>query len=162
MGWSYNLRRACCHQWEPDAVDDVQIAPSQEGYAPIIPMPQNDEVRVPPAADGRVYVNAEIDGVPFTALADNGANTIVISHPLAKALGIHWSKADLNTNIETSGGVIRGVTFTLPAITVEGVLHASDLDVTIREHDTGRNIIGKPFWDQFNVLFEKGTMIVRP
>lgn len=121
------------------------------------------EIRIDPDKDDRVYVTAEIDGVPFKALIDTGANSVYLSHQVARALGIQWGKADLNTSVTTAGGKTRGVTFRLPMIIVEGVIYGYDMDATILENDTGTNLLGKPFLKQIDYRFEKGTgaMIMR-
>ena len=110
-----------------------------------------DEVALPRQSDGHFYADVMIAGVQTRMLVDTGASVIALTGADADALGLVWDEASLATVAQGANGPVKGVTTTLPAVSVGG-FEASSVAAIIVPEGLHISLLGQSFLSSVDKL----------
>ena len=106
-------------------------------------------------AQNAFYPKVTIGGIYVRMVADTGATNVSLSAKDARRIGLNPNTLPKNGLAEPANGTILTSIFTLPEITVEGVvLH----NITASCCVIGESLLGMSALEQFEVTFRNGWM----
>jgi aspartyl protease family protein len=95
------------------------------------------------AANGHVFLTAEVNGAPIRFIVDTGASSVSLTHADALRAGVGGA---LNYSIpmETANGIAKAAPVTLREVRV-GQFVVDEVDATVRPEEHGISLLGQTF-----------------
>jgi clan AA aspartic protease (TIGR02281 family) len=120
-------------------------------------------ITIPAEENGHHYPKVTINGQPLRMVADTGASRVSFNEADARKVGLDpkaLPKAEGTTTSNTANGPSTVTLFTLPEITVEGVVLRDVPAACCNKAD--ESLLGVTALKRFNVSFTKGWMVLSP
>ncbi|MBF0437152.1 MAG: TIGR02281 family clan AA aspartic protease [Magnetococcales bacterium] len=108
---------------------------------------QPGSMRFTRANDGHFHIQARVNQVPITFLADTGATDIIIDQTTARRLGIDVSRLQLTQIYHTANGTVRAAPTFLQRFQL-GSLELFDLPVSVNEVPMSQPLLGMSFFNR--------------
>lgn len=120
------------------------------------------ETRVPMAADGHFWIEAEVNGVTAPFLVDSGATLTAVSQSFATRAGLEPRTGGMPVRISTANGTVSADLTTIETLRFGNVM-AGGLDAVIAPNMGETNVIGMNFLSRLDSWrVEDNTMILKP
>lgn len=97
--------------------------------------------------DGHFHIQARVNNVPVTFLADTGATEIIIDQATARRLGIDVGRLKLTQIYHTANGTVRAAPTFLQRFQL-GSLELFDLPVSVNEVSMAEPLLGMSFFNR--------------
>jgi aspartyl protease family protein len=141
----------------PPELDDIPNGP------PPGTLVKSGTITIPAEQNGHHYPKVTINGQPLRMVADTGASRVSFNEADARKVGLDpkaLPKAEGTTTSNTANGPSTVTLFTLPEITVEGVVLRDVPAACCNKAD--ESLLGVTALKRFNVSFTKGWMVLSP
>jgi aspartyl protease family protein len=100
-----------------------------------------EETRIPMAADGHFWLQAEVNGVKANFLIDTGATLTAVSPDVAELAGLTPRRAGIPVRIKTANGAVNAQMTTIDRLQF-GSVEASGIDAVIAPTLGETNVLG--------------------
>ena len=97
------------------------------------------------SSDGHFYLNAEVNGVPITFLADTGASHIVLSPVDAQTIGFKTDELHFDRFYSTANGIVRGSSIRIADFKIGGI-HLKEIGASVNEAKMRNSLLGMTFF----------------
>ena len=104
----------------------------------------NRTVRIPAAANGHYFVDAEIDGTPVRFMVDTGATVVALNLVDADKLWIAPRERDFSETHATANGLVRVAPVTLGEVRI-GQIRLRNVDAVVNPRMRGPSLLGMSF-----------------
>lgn len=117
------------------------------------------ETRVPLAADGHYWIEAEVNGEPARFLVDTGATLSAVSVPLAQRADLTARTGGVPVRISTANGTVSAELTTIDSLRF-GSVKAGGLDAVIAPNIGQTNVLGMNFLSRLKSWRVEGTTLI--
>ncbi len=104
----------------------------------------NGSVTFKVAQDGHYHILAKINGVQIEFLVDTGASDVVITHEIAKRIGINTNNLQYNKIYSTANGTISGAPINIDSIEI-GSIKISNVVASVNGAPLDKPLLGMSF-----------------
>jgi aspartyl protease family protein len=112
------------------------------------------------AADGHFYANVVVDGSSALMLVDTGATMVALTGEDAEAMGIRWSRDDVEPVARGASGTVYGVPVTIRRMEL-GAIEARGVEAIVVPEGLGISLLGQSFLSQISrVEMDRDKMVL--
>lgn len=144
----------------------VRLDPSFDSIGGNLALPvqtvAGGETRVPLAADGHYWIEADVNGTRQRFMVDTGATVTALSQDVADAAGIEPDPLRLPVVVRTANGSVEAQMGRVAELRF-GSIVAHDMDVIITGSTGGLNVLGMNFLSRLKAWrVEEGVLVLVP
>ena len=110
------------------------------------------------SSDGHFYLNAKVNGVPITFLADTGASHIVLSPADAKKIGFKADELHFDRFYSTANGTVRGSSIRIDDFKIGGI-HLKEIGASVNEAKMRNSLLGMTFFRRLESYEVKNNVL---